>query len=175
MLLMNNDFKVSMRLSAAACLVLSLLSSCNRANQNLMSPVVPAIPLSYYSCVEAKADDLLNAYFIDTRNNEVIWGAEESYNGKVFVFKNILLTATEMKNKTLAYIWIKGRLKCYGINSETVFRLKAGNRVDIVGVNGGLITEYSGSLLFTGCVFLPAGYCQLPAEPTSGINPGTIY
>jgi hypothetical protein len=167
-------------IKSAACLLTSCLSAglasgCAHAAPSTSGVVVPYMPPAYYTCIETTVNDLLNAYFIDTRNNEVLWGAEDAYNGKVFVFKNAVITPTDMKDRTAEYIWIDGRIKCYGLSPGVTSKLSNGERVDIVGTNAGLSQEYSGSIVFTGCVFLPAGYVQLPSEQGSGLGPASIY
>jgi hypothetical protein len=40
---------------------------------------------------------------------------------------------------------------------NTVKELMAGKVIDIVGVSAGLDGDYPATLVFTGCIFLPAG------------------
>jgi hypothetical protein len=125
------------------------------------------IPSDYYSCSVATPENLCQAYFSRYYN---IADAEQEYNNQVFVFKNMVITSEELNYATADYIWVDGIIQCYFMKSGDANRLKAGDVVDIVGVDSGDSRDYSGTLIFTGCLFLPAGSIQLPAGGTSALN-----
>jgi hypothetical protein len=92
------------------------------------------------------------------------------FNEQVFVFKNIVITDFSLKHATDDYIWLQSTIKCIFRERGSAHQLRAGQKVDVVGVNGGIGKEYSGTLVFNGCVFLPTGSVQLPAEGTSALT-----
>jgi len=93
-----------------------------------------------------------------------------SFNGQVFVFKNIMIADVSLKNATEDYIWVQSMIKCIFLERGSASKLKAGQKYDVVGVNGGICQDYSGTLVFDGCVFLPAGAVQIPAEGASALT-----
>ncbi len=156
-------------------LVLALAAGCAGTPRNSRTAVAPFLPPRYYECIETAFIDLMNSYFIDTRNDEVLWDAEANYNGKIFVIKNVVVTPADAGSATPEYIWIGGRLQCYGLVVGSASSLRPGDKLDIVGVNAGLNKDFGGSLVWNGCVFPPAGCVQLPAVQNSGLNPTSIY
>jgi hypothetical protein len=128
--------------------------------QTSRAAIVQYLPPHYYACTEANTSDLLNAYY--SRYNAVP-DAENVLNGHVFVFKNIAIQGLSVKNATDAYIWVNGVIQCYFLVPGSQSLLHEGDIVDVVGIDAGVGKDYSGTLIFTGCVFLPAGSVQLPA------------
>jgi membrane-bound inhibitor of C-type lysozyme len=133
----------------------------------VQSQVNQYIPPSYYACTETTVDTLLQAYF--SRYNAMP-GAEIALNGQIFVFKNVVITASSLKYAGEDYIWVQQTIQCYFLDTGRVHQLKAGDTVDVVGVDAGICKEYSGTLVFKGCIFLPAGSAQLPAAGTPGLT-----
>ena len=139
-------------------------AGCARQAQALESAVVQYVPPNYYDCIETTIENLLNAYY----SHYAVGPAEVLYNGKVFVFKNITVTASSMANAT--DMWINGAIKCYFLVPGSAKKLKADEKVDVVGIDAGQCDEYIGTLTFEGCIFLPAGSVQLPAGDGSDIT-----
>lgn len=137
--------------------------SCLRPAQ---SKFIPYIPPSYYTCTETTPDDLLEAYFHRTRK---VVGAELMFNGQVFVFKNIVATDFSIKYATEDYIWVQSTIQCYFLQKGSAKQLKSGQKVDVIGVAGGIGKEYAETLVFTGCIFLDAGSVKLPIEQPAGL------
>jgi hypothetical protein len=61
-------------------------------------------------------------------------------------------------------------IQCYFLKSGYQKLLKAGDKVEVVGIDVGQNKDYTGTLSFTGCIFVPAGSVQLPAGGTSALN-----
>lgn len=153
-----------------------VVASCKSATED---NVIPYIPPAYYQCMEITTYEMAYSYWspIISRQQAADKGSPipgEAYRGKVFVIKNSLVTAYMLKEVNKGYIWLD-MIKCIGLNSKDLLRLKVGDRVDIVGINKGPeaenYTEFSeGVLIFADCVVLPAGAVKLPAEgSTAGI------
>jgi hypothetical protein len=122
--------------------------------------ILQYIPPSYYACSETTPLDLCHAYF--GRYNNILV-AEEEFNNQVFVFKNEVITGSELQYAKQDYFWLDGIIQCYFLYSGSERQLKVGEKVDVVGVDAGVSADYPRLLSFTGCVFLPAGAVQLPA------------
>ena len=156
---------LSLAVTAIALMALpAVLAGCSSA---LQSPAIPYIPPAYYNCTETTVDTLLQVYF---NHYNAVAGAELIFNGQVFVFKNIVISDASLKYATEDYIWVNGVIQCYFLKSGSARQLKVGDKVDVVGVDAGICKEYSGSLVFNGCIFLPAGSVQLPAGGTSALS-----
>jgi hypothetical protein len=138
----------------------------NQPTQVNSQKIVPYVPPQYYACSETTPQDLVQSYFLRYGNTSQ---AENSFNGQIFVFKNLTITSSALEYATDDYIWVYSIIKCYFLKSGTLKDLKAGDKVDVVGIDGGLSKEYVGTLIFTGCVFLPAGSLQLPAAGISSL------
>lgn len=124
------------------------------------------IPPSYYTCIETTINNLLAAYF---GHANPIPDAEAVFKGQIFVFKSIEIDAAMLQSATESYMWVN-EIQCYFFQSGSANRLRAGDMVDIVGVDERVSTEYTERLVFTGCIFLPAGVVQLPIAPPSGLE-----
>jgi hypothetical protein len=148
------------RLTAALVFTCLLaFPACTRAEQAVL---LPSLPPDYYACTESTPIDLMNAYY---SHYFAISGAEIVLKDKVFVFKNIAVTESMVRHATNEYIWInEGSIKCYFMTPAERSRLKAGQPMDIVGVNGGMCPDYSGTLFLKDCFFLPPGAVKLPAQ-----------
>ena len=139
----------------AAALLMS--PSCSRT---MLAPP-PDLPIRYYNCLESTPQGLLAAYtvhYYDTSAARVL------YTDQVFVFKNIEVTQSMKRHLDEGYAWVE-QVKCYLLDGSLA-RFKPGDKVDMVGFNRGIRTdqEVPLCLLFDGCVFVPAGSLQLPAE-----------
>jgi hypothetical protein len=124
------------------------------------------IPPSYYTCIETNINNLLAAYF---GHANPIPDAETVFKGQVFVFKNIVIDDAMLQSATESYMWVN-EIQCYFFQGGSAKRLKTGDKVDIVGVDERVSTEYTERLVFTGCIFLPAGVVQLPIAPPTGLE-----
>jgi hypothetical protein len=127
--------------------------------------IVPYIPPMYYACSETTPQNLAQAYFLRYFN---VADAENNFNGQVFVFKNITISEYSLKYATDDSIWVDSIIQCYFLKSGGAKDLKAGETVDVVGIDAGMGKDYTGTLIFKDCIFLPAGSIQLPAAGTSG-------
>ena len=131
-------------------------------------PVVQQyIPTEYYSCFETTPENLCNAYFSRYYN---IADAELKYNGQIFVFKNVKIADSDLKYATDEYMWVNTIIQCYFLKSGSASQLKANEVVDIVGYDSGPNKDYSGTLTFSGCIFLPAGSVEIPAGDSSNFT-----
>jgi len=128
---------------------------------------IPYLPPSYYDCTETDMTTLTQAYFARYNN---IPDAENVLKGRIFVFKNIQLTEAALKHATDEYIWVNNTLKCYWLDNSNLKQLNAKEMFDVVGVDAGICQDYGGMIIFTGCVFLPAGSVQLPAGGSSPLT-----
>jgi hypothetical protein len=138
----------------------------------------PFIPGSYYNCIEAATYEIAFSYWSPYSMRLKDEGSPipgEAYRDMVFVVKGYPLTDWSLKDVDKGYVMID-MIKCYPLESMDFSRLKAGTMVDMVGVNKGPeqenYTDFSeGILVFTGCVIMPAGSVQLPAEGQGGQIP----
>ncbi len=159
-----------MKLSAvtatiASIIVLSALLQTSCSAQKQPTPGDQYIPPGYYNCTVTTPVNLCKAYFESSHN--ITAGLE--YTNQVFVFKNMVITKDELKSATDGYLWLENLVQCYFLIGGNLQRLKVGERVDVVGVDAGPSKEYDNLLVFTGCIFLPAGSVQIPAPGSSGL------
>jgi hypothetical protein len=153
----NKTTRLIMKALVFSCLL--VLPACAKANQ---AAPLPSLPPAYYACTESTPIDLMNAYY---GHYFAIAGAEIVLKDRVFVFKNIAVTAAMAQHATDEYVWIsEGSIKCYFASAGEHARLKAGQAVDVVGVNGGMCPDYAGTLYLKDCFFLPSGAVKLPTE-----------
>ena len=121
--------------------------------------IVPYVPPAYYECTDVLPMDLENAYYSMYGNHAE---AEAMYNGKAFVFKNLLVDAFMIREVDKGWIWAD-LVKCPVMNLDAAKNLKPGDRVDIVGICMGRDLSQSPGLVFKDCLVLQAGSVQLPA------------
>jgi len=150
-------------IAAAALIVVVILAGGCKGT--LARNVVPYIPPTYYNCSETTINNLWAAYW---GHANPLPDAETVFKGQAFVFKDIIIDDSMLASATENYIWVN-EIQCYFLQGGSANRLKAGEKFDIVGVNERVSTEYSERLVFTGCIFLPAGSAQLPIVDTSGL------
>jgi hypothetical protein len=143
----------------------AMQASC--AGNAQVAIVQPYIPPSYYNCSVTTPATLCHAYYGRYNN---IATAEEEFNNQVFVFKDLTITDTELKYATNDYLWLEGIIQCYFLTKGSASNLKIGEKVDVVGINTGQSKDYKNLLVFTGCIFLPAGSAQLPAGGNSALT-----
>jgi hypothetical protein len=161
--------KKAMALFSVALASLSLVSGCSKA---AAIAKMPDIPLNYYACVQTNPDDLEKQFFSHYGNLDY---AEQTYEGMIFVFKNITVNQYMLVNKNTFDI---STIQCDAMVPGAVADLKAGEKIDLVGVCSGPLpgaTAYNesgvfGWLWFTGCIFLPAGTVDLPASGSGSIG-----
>ena len=120
----------------------------------------PYLSPQYYDCIEVKPSDLVIKYFSTYGNMD---NSEHEYNGRYFVFKNQLVQDWMLKELDQGWIWVEGNVKCELINPAEMKKFKIDDKIDIVGLNNGVISYNTAGLLFTGCIVLPAGLVALPA------------
>ncbi len=159
-----------MKLSAVPATVASIIvitallqSSCSAQKQP--PSIDQYVPPGYYNCTVTTPVNLCKAYFESSHN--ITAGLE--YTNQVFVFKDMVITGDELKSATDGYLWLENLVQCYFLIGGTLQRLKAGEKVDVVGVDVGPSKEFPNLLVFSGCIFLPAGSVQIPAPGSSGL------
>ena len=62
------------------------------------------------------------------------------------------------------YIWVGSGIKGILANPENMKRFKLEDRVDVVGLNTGVISYQTPGLLFKDCYVIPTESIQLPAS-----------
>jgi hypothetical protein len=142
-----------------------LTSSCKTTTKATVpyippSNIVQYIPPSYYACLEVSPDDLLKAYFHPNLGNLAL--ANQKYTNLPVVFKSIRVNRGMLLDKAKDIFCISS-VRCIALLGGAVSALRAGDLIDIIGINCGPWPDYPGWLLFTDCIFLPAGSVQLPA------------
>lgn len=120
---------------------------------------VPYLPPAYYNCIEVLPVNLEAAYYSEYG---AVAGAETMYNGKYFVFKDQLVDAYMLRELDNGWLWAD-LTKCPIIDADYAENLKAGDRVDIVGICMGRDLKESPGLYFSDCYVLLTGSVQLPA------------
>jgi hypothetical protein len=145
-----------------ALLFILVMGSCSKGTF-MASPPVPYVPVEYYSCIEVDPQVLLEAYY---SNYNAVSQTEQKYNGKIFVFKNLEVTDTQVTAMKKGYFWAYTN-KCTFANSAAGKSYKVGDKVDVVGINQGLSNEFRG-LVFSDCYILPTGSVALPASGAGG-------
>jgi hypothetical protein len=141
-------------------------SGCTR--QQLIA-VPPYLPPEYYDCIEVKPSDLVIKYFSTYGNMS---NSEHEYNGRYFVFKNQLVQDWMVKELDQGWIWVEGNVKCELVNVDDMKTFNLGDKIDVVGLNQGVISYTTAGLLFTKCLVLPAGTVALPAAGGQAFVPG---
>ncbi len=145
-----------------------VLAACSGPRSSQGS-TIPYIPPAYYECTPITPADLLSYYYYYNRYQPVP-NVEQDINNHLFVFKNIEITESALKVATSDYIWVDGFVQCYYLIRNAGAGFRAGERYDVVGMNAGLGHDYAGTLIFTGCIFVPAGKVQLPAADGGGLT-----
>jgi hypothetical protein len=146
-------------------LIAIILTGCSKA---VLTPssLPDYVPPSFYNGNLTNPVSLLLAYFAP--------GADPAsytrYDGRVYVFENQSLSKSQLENATEDYIWV-GDIQCYFFVPGDGADLKANQKYDMVGVNQGVNGANPGCLLFTGCVFVPAGSVQLKPSPITLMPP----
>jgi len=158
--------------------VLILPSACKSAQENVIGQptesytatppaIVPFIPPAYYDCISVLPVDLEAAYHTAYGNHAE---AEIMYNGKVFVFKNLLVDLYMISELDKGWVWAD-LTNCPVVNVDYAKTLKPGGRVDIVGICVGLNLTPRSVLAFKDCYVLPTGSLQLPAPGGATFSP----
>ena len=126
---------------------------------------IPYLPPSYYACIETTPEELLKAY---TANYGDYTKAQAIFTGQVFVFKKLRIDQTMLYDENT---FIYSTLTFHALVPGSVAKLKAGETIDVVGVNQGMPLNYPGCLTFTDSIFLPTGTVELPAPGGAGFTP----
>ncbi len=156
--------------SVVLLLLLSLLlgiSACKAQAFAVQLP--PFLPPEYYSCLEAGPAELVGSYFSGYTNASY---AEAQYNNQYFVFKNLPVKDWMIADLDKGYIWLGSGVKCELVNPADMKKFKIDERVDVVGLNTGVISYKTPGLLFTNCYVMAAGSVQLPAAGGGGFSAG---
>ncbi len=136
------------------------LSSCAQKN---LSNVVPFVPPLYYNSTLMVPFDLSNAYFSPyiTRID-----AQRRYEGQSYVFKGFKVTQQMLSTSGKGYVWVD-LVKAYPLNPANFKQLSVGETIDVVGIMSGPCRDFPNSMTFSGVVFLPTGFIQLPTGDAS--------
>jgi len=148
------------RLALLLILLLATYPALSCAKQTMLA-YPPYLPPEYYNCIEVKPNDLVIKYFSTYGN---MANSEHEYNGRYFVFKNQLVQDWMLKELDQGWIWAEGNVKCELVNVNDMKAYKIDDRIDIVGLNNGVMPDSTARLLFTQCFVLPAGVVDLPAS-----------
>ncbi len=151
-------------IAGIACIVLLTsvagLSSCAQKN---LTNVVPFVPPSYYNSTLMLPFDLSSAYFSPyiTRTD-----AQRRYEGQSYVFKGFIVTQQMLSTAGKGYVWVD-LVKAYPLNPSNITQLTVGETIDVVGIMAGGCKDFPNSMTFSGVVFLPTGFIQLPMGDAS--------
>jgi hypothetical protein len=159
------------RLNKGLVLVLALALSagvaagdgCMQRAEFAAPPPAPFIPAAYFKCIQADALTLIDAYYINYNSPAQV---AAKYNGEVFVFKGVTLTDKQIASMKKGYVFVE-MIKCAITNTDDVSRYKAGDRIDVVGINQGISMDFRG-LEFSDCYIIPSGSMQLPSGGEGG-------
>jgi hypothetical protein len=158
-----------MRYSHGAVVILAIILFLPACSNHTLAPSLapPGVPAEYYNCIEAKPRELVDAYY---SKYFVIQESQARYDNLVFVFKNIEFTDSLNKHLAEGYVYVDV-IKCFCSNINDLARYHFGDKIDIIGVNKGIIKGEPG-LLFIDCIILPAGCIELPAVDGRTLIPG---
>jgi hypothetical protein len=145
--------------------ILSATAGCG--SRTLMINPQPFLPADYYNCTQVEPKDLVNIYFTGYGSFTT---TEAMYNDVIYVFKNVLVDKRMFIGLNEGFIWVD-QIKCFLINPDEMKHYKAGDRIDVLGLNKGPTSYYQAGLTFKNCYVLPAGRVALPANP--GAKPFT--
>ncbi len=152
-------------LSAGGTLILlSLTILTTGCAPKLTAEALPALPPSYYNCIDTFPYELVHTYFMGYGE---ISGPKALYDNKVFVFKDQPLTDWAMRQLEEGCLWLD-MIKCQLANPEDVAHFKMGDHFDLVGFNLGPPDVEVPELAFKDCYILPVGAIKLPAGESAG-------
>jgi hypothetical protein len=138
-----------------------VLSACSKPAP-IPTSLPDYVPPSYYNGNITTPENLLQSYFGPGADP----AAYTRYDGRVYVFENLVIIRSKVENATEHFMWM-GNIQCYFFKGGAAEQLKANEKVDMVGFDLGLSSAAPGCLLFSGCVFVPAGSVQLKPAPTT--------
>jgi hypothetical protein len=140
------------------------LCGCRSLNA---AAVVPFIPAQYFNCTETDVITFYNAYYSKYANISL---ASIQFDNQYYVFKDVKLVAEMLKTINDGYFWVSfGQIKCYLLHPSDMNHYKTGDKVDVVGLDIGIVMNEAG-LVFKDCIVLPAGSVQLPAPGGGGAS-----
>jgi len=145
-------------------LATTILNGCNKAT---LIPAPYILP-NYYNAIEVPPTDLCWTYYGNYADR---WQADKDYTGKTFIFKNIPIVAEMLINKDKGFMWVS-QVRCKELQTGSIAKLKAGDVVDVIGVNRGVPNNEYWVLDFTECVFIPAGSLGVPIAGGATFKPG---
>jgi len=173
MMIRNTNIKIGhslFKLLPPKILVVSLagLLFGNIACSNVFLPT-PYIPMGYYDCIEVNPGQLVDLYF--NTQETTPWEkslVEGAYNSKVFIFKDTIVDSQTLRDSDKGWIWVD-IVRCKVINQHYLNYFKAGDHIDIVGINKGYSEDGEPGLIFQDCVVMEAGTIKLPLEADGGL------
>jgi hypothetical protein len=146
---------------------LNVTGNYSKTSQQTRPAVAPYIPAAYYQCIEVLPVDLQNAYHTAYGNHVE---AQVMYDGKTFLFRNLLVDQYMLSELDKGYIWAD-LTNCPVVNMDYAETLRPGDRIDIVGICLGLNLTAKSVLAFKDCYLLPTGVVQLPAPGGATFSP----
>jgi hypothetical protein len=129
--------------------------------------ITPYLNAGYYDCTAVLPVDLESTY--NRVYNRSKLDAATTFDGKYFVFKDLLVDSYMIKDVTKGWIWAD-QIKCPVIDVGEVRGLTIGERIDVVGICEGKDLKQSPTIFFGNCYVLPTGSVQLPAP-----GAGTVF
>jgi len=129
----------------------------------------PMIPAECYNCIEVLPQDLNTSYFSGYANSAQ---SEALYNNQYFVFKDLVVKDWVIQDIDEGVLWAGSGIKCILVENEYSKNLKLEDRIDVVGLNTGVISYETPGLLFKDCYVLPAGALKLPSGAGGGFSAG---
>lgn len=147
--------------------ILSVLLAAGCGNQAAFAPL-PYLPPAYLDCTQVNPQALVDTYFT---GNVDITSVRAKYDGVIFVFKDYRIIDRTFIGIDEGFIWVD-RIKCYLTNLDQMNGFKSGDKIDVVGRNGGQTSLFIPGLTFRDCFVLPAGRVALPVA--TGALPGNF-
>ena len=132
--------------------------------------VPPYIPPDYLNCIEVVPKELLESYYTPYMGSTNIDAAQLKYNNLYYVFKNVIVKDWVIADLDKGWIWVD-RIKCVLANVNDMQQFKVGDKIDVIGLNKGIISNPSSpqGLLFDGCIVIAAGTVALASGDGSGL------
>jgi hypothetical protein len=150
-------------------LIILMLVTASCANRTYILNPAPFLPPEYYLATQVEPKALVNVYFTGYGD---FTKTEAMYNDAVYVFKDVLVDKRMFIGLNEGFIWVD-QIKCYLVDPDDMKKYKAGDKIDVVGLNKGPTSYYIAGLTFKNCYALPAGRVAIPASPGTGtFTPG---
>ncbi len=161
---------VKKMLALPACILIVLVGFISGCSQEAFNPP-PSLPPVYYTAIESNPQELVYAYFYSGFADYIdIREPKARYNGKFFVFNNVLVDDWVIRDVDKGWIWLD-LIKCPLVNTTEMKKFALGDRIEVVGLNLGPEDDHKPGLIFKDCYVLPQGAVQLPVGDSPAIVP----